>query len=48
MLMAPFASGFFVGDYSGLVAVGSAFELVFVKTATDPCNRTDVFAATVE
>jgi hypothetical protein len=34
--------------YSGLVAVGSTFELVFVKSTTDPCNRTDVFAATVE
>lgn len=41
MFMAPFASGFFLGDYSGLVAVDNSFELVFVKTTTDPCNRID-------
>jgi hypothetical protein len=32
MLTAPFARGFFVGDYEGLQAVGSTFQAFFVQT----------------
>lgn len=31
MLAAPFASGFFVGDYEGLTAVGASFDPFFVQ-----------------
>lgn len=37
-LSAPFARGFFLGDYEGLQPSGSGFEAVFVKTN---CNATD-------
>ena len=40
------AAGLFLGDYQGLVSVGTMFIPMFVQTnAGDPNNRTDVFAA---
>jgi Neuraminidase (sialidase) len=42
-LTAPFASGFFLGDYEGLQPIGGGFEAVFVKTtcnALDPSGQT--------
>ncbi|BCG03933.1 hypothetical protein PPGU19_085010 (plasmid) [Paraburkholderia sp. PGU19] len=42
---APDAEGFFVGDYQGLVAIGSTFVPFFVQTnSANLSNRTDVFA----
>jgi hypothetical protein len=42
---APNAEGFFVGDYQGLVAIGSTFVPFFVQTNSgNLVNRTDVFA----
>jgi hypothetical protein len=46
-LTAPFARGFFVGDYEGLDNVGNAFAPVFVATNSgDAANPTDVFFTT--
>jgi hypothetical protein len=42
---APFAGGFFVGDYQGIAAVGSSFLPLYVRTVGDANNRTDVFVA---
>lgn len=43
---APFARGYFVGDYEGLASAGSSFLPFFVQVNTaNPTNRTDVFAA---
>jgi hypothetical protein len=48
MLTAPFASGFFVGDYEGLANEGSTFVPFFVATNSgNTANRTDVFTTTV-
>ncbi len=51
MLFAPYARGFFVGDYEGLAAKGGSFQSLFVQTncpgACDPNNRTDIYTATV-
>jgi hypothetical protein len=42
---APFAEGYFVGDYQGLVSIGSTFVPFFVQTNSgNLANRTDVFA----
>jgi hypothetical protein len=48
MRTAPFAQGFFVGDYEGLTSAGGRFLPVFV-TANDGnvANRTDVFSTSV-
>lgn len=44
MLTAPFARGFFVGDYEGLATVGTHFQPFFVATNSgNLSNRTDVF-----
>ncbi len=46
ILRAPFAGGFFVGDYQGMVSIGKGFVPFFAKT-TEPSgtkNRTDVYA----
>jgi hypothetical protein len=38
--------GFFLGDYQGLVSIGTTFVPLFARTNSgDPANRTDVFAA---
>ena len=48
MLTAPVARGFFVGDYEGLAASGSAFVACFVKANDgNTTNRTDVFVTTI-
>jgi hypothetical protein len=44
MLTAPYASGFFVGDYEGLAMIGTKFEPFFVQTNSgNTSDRTDVF-----
>ena len=50
-LVAPFAGGFFLGDYQGLATSGTSFDVFFVQTTcSDPSapacasNRTDVFS----
>ena len=44
--MAPFARGWFLGDYEGLANDGVNFKPFFVQTNDDTDNRTDVFATT--
>ncbi len=39
-LTAPFARGFFLGDYKGLQSSGSGFQAVFVKTNCDALDAT--------
>lgn len=47
-LIAPFAGGFFLGDYEGLATAGTTFEAFFVKANTGrEHNRTDVVTAAV-
>lgn len=50
LLSAPLvANGFFLGDYQGLVPIGTSFTSVFVQANIgDKQNPTDVFAATVD
>lgn len=44
MKTAPFAGGFFIGDYEGLDARGTTFVPFFIQTNSgDTGNRTDVF-----
>jgi hypothetical protein len=43
MRTAPFASGFFVGDYQGLSATLTPFFVI--ANSGNQANRTDVFAA---
>ncbi|RSS43752.1 exo-alpha-sialidase [Streptomyces sp. WAC07061] len=46
-LEAPFAGGYFLGDYQGLVADGKGVRAVLTLTRPDaPRNRTDVYTAT--
>jgi len=48
MLNAPFAGGFFVGDYEGLATSGTTFIPFFVQTNDEnTANRSDVFAGGV-
>ncbi len=48
MLTAPFARGFFVGDYEGLATNGTKFAPFFVQANSgNTSNRTDVFTTTV-
>jgi hypothetical protein len=48
MKTAPFAEGFFVGDYEGLGTMGTTFDPFFVAANSgNLANRTDVFAASV-
>ena len=46
MRAAPFARGFFVGDYSGLTAAGGTFKPFFAAVGATGVT-TDVFATTV-
>jgi BNR/Asp-box repeat len=49
MLTAPFASGFFVGDYEGLTNIGTTFEPFFVQANSgNLTNRTDVFTTFIQ
>jgi hypothetical protein len=44
MLTAPFAGGFFLGDYQALGVTGDTFQPFFVRTNSgNTSNRTDVF-----
>jgi hypothetical protein len=48
MLNAPFAGGYFVGDYEALTNIGTTFEPFFVQTNDEnTSNRTDVFTTFV-
>jgi hypothetical protein len=48
MLNAPFAGGYFVGDYEALTNIDTAFEPFFVQTNDEnTSNRTDVFATSI-
>jgi hypothetical protein len=48
MLTAPFASGFFVGDYEGLDTSGTSFLPFFVQANSgNKSNRTDVFTTSI-
>jgi hypothetical protein len=48
MLTAPNSSGFFVGDYEGLTAIGTTFHPFFVQTNSgNTSNRTDVFTTSI-
>jgi hypothetical protein len=48
MLTAPYAGGYFVGDYEGLATVGSTFQPFFVQTNSgNTSNPTDVFTTSV-
>jgi hypothetical protein len=49
MLTAPYASGFFVGDYEGLTTIGTTFEPFFVQANSgNTSNPTDVFTTFVQ
>jgi hypothetical protein len=49
LLSAPFALGYFVGDYQGLTAIGDSFLSVFAQatgtetSGSQPQNRTDIY-----
>ncbi len=48
MKTAPFARGFFVGDYEGITAVGTTFHPFFVAANSgNLSNRTDVFTTSI-
>ena len=48
MRTAPFAEGFFVGDYEGLTSIGRRFAPGFVTANSgNLANRTDLFSTTV-
>ncbi len=45
---APFARGYFLGDYEGLASLGNRFVPFFIQTNTgNTANRTDAFFTTV-
>ncbi|MBI5716880.1 MAG: exo-alpha-sialidase [Burkholderiales bacterium] len=48
LAFAPNAGGLFVGDYHGLVSIGSAFVPLLATTNADTANRTDVRAPSIE
>jgi hypothetical protein len=49
LLSAPFAGGYFVGDYQGLAAAGNSFVSFFAQatgtesSGSNPANRTDIY-----
>lgn len=43
MAQAPHARGLFLGDYMGMVSVGSQFVPLLALSSTDTANRTDVY-----
>ncbi len=48
MLTAPYASGYFTGDYEGLTTIGPTFQSFFVDTNSgNTANPTDVVTASV-
>jgi hypothetical protein len=44
---APFARGYFLGDYEGMVALGNTFGAFFMQAVTRAGNPTDAYFATV-
>jgi hypothetical protein len=44
---APFAGGYFLGDYEGMVTLGNTFGAFFVQAVTAPANPTDAYFATI-
>ena len=47
-LTAPFASGYFLGDYEGLATAGSSFEAFFAAANSgNTSNRTDIFSVVI-
>lgn len=42
-LDAPYAEGYFLGDYQGLAAAGRQLRPVLTETHPDPANRTDIY-----
>lgn len=42
---APFANGWFLGDYHGLVSNGSSFSALYARSGADANNRTDIVFA---
>lgn len=47
MLTAPFAEGYFVGDYEGLAGRGNSFVALFCATTGQPSNPTDCYGKVV-
>lgn len=48
MMTAPYASGYFVGDYDGLVTVGRNFDFVFgVANSGNTANPTDILFTSI-
>src|SRR5712691_4656276 len=48
ILNAPFAGGFFVGDYEAMTTIGTTFQPFFVQTNDEnKSNRTDVFTTSI-
>lgn len=48
MLAAPYASGYFVGDYEGLTSIGTTFQAFFVATnSSNAGNPTDVYSIAI-
>lgn len=48
MMTAPYAEGYFVGDYQGLGSIGSTFQPFFVQTNSgSTSNPTDVFTGSI-
>ena len=47
LLSAPFAGGYFLGDYMGLASAGGAFLALHARTTGDVANPTDVFVSRV-
>jgi hypothetical protein len=47
LLTAPFAGGYFLGDYMGLASAGGGFLALHTRTTGDPANPTDVYLARV-
>ena len=45
LLGAPFAGGYFLGDYMGLASAAGEFVALHARTTGNPANRTDVFIA---
>jgi hypothetical protein len=48
MLTAPYAEGFFVGDYDGLAAAGKSFMALYCTTTGQPSNPTDCTVKSVK
>jgi hypothetical protein len=48
MLKAPYAGGYFTGDYEGLAARGNKFVSLFCATTKQPNNPTDCYVAQVK